>query len=109
MDEHTIARLQRDMRSRSGAELLRALSDTIGGHVGGTIEGQLDNVILRAKAGQPQVLGDAPSDQLVVISMADLAALFQAAADTLSFADALKRVGFEPVTGTAKLKLMKRR
>lgn len=110
MDENTIARLQSNIRSRSGPELLRALSDTIGGHAGGSLEGyHLVTVVQRAKAGEPQVIGDAPSDQIVVISMTDLAALFEAAADMLSFADALKRVGFEPVTGGDKLRLVRRR
>jgi hypothetical protein len=70
----------------------------------------LDTVIQGARAGEVQVLGHTPPEQVVVISMADLATLFEAAgADTLSFADALKRIGFQPVRDAGDLKFVQRR
>jgi hypothetical protein len=59
---------------------------------------------------EPQFIGEDPVEQAVIISFADLAALCQASAKTLTFGEALARVGFRPETmpKTARLEIRQR-
>jgi antitoxin (DNA-binding transcriptional repressor) of toxin-antitoxin stability system len=57
---------------------------------------QLSAVLKRVRSGEPQFIGDEPDAQVLIISVADLAALCQASAQTLTFGEVLARVGFQP-------------
>jgi prevent-host-death family protein len=100
MDTETIANVQRAVLTRSGPQLAAALAETIGkGHERLTVryaKDRLSAVLKRARSGEPQLIGENPDEQTVIISVADLAALCQASANTLTFGEALARVGFQP-------------
>jgi hypothetical protein len=100
MDTQTIAIVQRAVLTRSGRQLAEALAETIGkGHERLTVryaKDQLSAVLKRARSGEPQLIGENPDEQTVIISVTDLAALCQASAKTLTFAEALARVGAQP-------------
>jgi hypothetical protein len=103
MDKVGIARLQREMQSRSSNELAEVLAEVMGWKVV-TNSDQLFWLIARAKDGQPQVIGDMAAEQVAIISIRKLAALLKAAAETVSFAEVLAQSGFKPVEGELKLK-----
>jgi hypothetical protein len=114
MDTETIARVQKAVLTQSGKELVEALAETIGkGHERLTVryaKDQLSAVLKRARSGEPQFIGDDPEEQTVIISVADLAALCQASAKTLTFGEALARVGFQPqrMPESARLEIRQR-
>ncbi len=86
---------------RHTSDLKTALSRLLVGSYGDalTVKGTRDNfttVNREAKAGRVRVVGIAPEDQTVILSVNDLATIIQAAAHTLTFADALSAAGFEP-------------
>jgi prevent-host-death family protein len=88
MDTETIANVQRAVLTRSGPQLAAALAETIGkGHERLTVryaKDRLSAVLKRARSGEPQLIGENPDEQTVIISVADLAALCQASANTLT-------------------------
>ena len=56
-------------------------------------------IVAQARNGTPQLVGQAPKDMAILISLADLVDIIRVAAKGQSFGEALDAAGFRPASG----------
>lgn len=86
-------------RKEAAAALVSAFRSVgVGRHTVRTARDRFDTIRSRARNGSPQVIGHKSKDMTVVMSLAELFEIIQAAREKQSFGEALDAAGFNPVS-----------
>lgn len=102
MDQRLATALQ-TVGSMSGQDAATALvsafrSIGVARHTIRTARDRFDTILSQARKGTPQLVGQKSKDMTVVMSLADLVTMIQAAAEKQSFGESLDATGFKPVS-----------